>query len=46
MNRSGLLDAEESDFLEAVRNYIRVEGRNVVVDAILSNGDEEQIEIG
>jgi hypothetical protein len=46
MNRSGLLDAEESEFLEAVRNFIRVEGRNIVVDAMLSNVDEEQIEIG
>ena len=45
MSRNGLLDAEESDFLEAVRNFIRAEGRNIVIDAMLSNGDEEQREL-
>lgn len=45
MSRNGLLYAGEGDFLEAVRNCIRVEGRNNVIDAILSNGDDEQREI-
>ena len=48
MDRNGLLDADESDFLDAVRNFILVEGRGSVVNAMLvdrANGELEQQEV-
>ena len=48
MDRNGLLGADESDFLDAVRNFIHVEGRGSVVHVMLvdrANGELEQQEI-
>ena len=41
MNRKGLLEAGEEEFLEIVRNRTRIEGRNSVINALIPEDDEE-----
>ena len=41
MNRIGLLEANEDDFLEAVRHIIRADGRQRVVDALIVDAVED-----
>lgn len=41
MNRVGLLEANEDDFLEAVRQIIRADGRDRVVDALIVDAVED-----
>ena len=41
MDRNGLLDANESDFLGAVLNFINVEGRDSLVNAMLIDRVDE-----